>query len=310
MPNTKLPHILVITGPTASGKSSLALTLAKKIPAEIISADSRQIYKYLDIGTAKPTPEERNAVPHHCIDIRTPDQRFNAGDFQIAGRKAIADIGKSKKLPIIVGGTGLYIRALVDGFFEQPVFSGKIRSELEDRLVNDGKESLYEELRTVDPESAERMDASKQRRVIRALEVFYETGITISEYHRHHTVEHMYDASFVGLQWDRKKLYERINDRVDRMREQGLVEEVRRLLERGFDDRLQALQTVGYKEAISHLRGEIAFDRMVELIKQNTRRFAKRQITWFRKEPRIEWFDISDDKQGDSIADKISSSLK
>ena len=300
-----LPHILVLVGSTASGKTALALSIAKRIPSEIISADSRQIYKYLTIGTAKPSEKELHQVPHHFIDLLEPDQKFNAGDFQEQGRKIISQILDKKKLPIIVGGTGLYVQAIVDGFFEQPEISGEVREQLEFRLEREGKEALFKELQSIDPESAQTMDASKYRRVIRALEIFHETGTPISQFHKQHKVNTMYDARFYGLNWERSKLYERINNRVDKMFAEGFLDEVKQLKAMGFDDRFQSLQTVGYKEAFAFLRNEIYKERMIELMKQNTRRFAKRQMTWFRKEERIQWFDISSEDQIDEIAEKI-----
>ncbi len=305
-----LPHILVLVGPTASGKTALALSIARKISVEIISADSRQIYKYLTIGTAKPSEKELHQVPHHFIDLLEPDQKFNAGDFQEQGRKIISQILDKKKLPIIVGGTGLYVQAIVDGFFEQPEISGEVREQLEFRLEREGKEALFKELQSIDPESAQTMDASKYRRVIRALEIFHETGTPISQFHKQHKVNTMYDAHFYGLNWERSMLYERINNRVDRMFAAGFLDEVKQLKKKGFDDRYQSLQTVGYKEAFAFLRNEISKERMIELMKQNTRRFAKRQLTWFRKEERIQWFDISAEDQIDEIANTIRRMLR
>ncbi len=302
---SKLPTILVLVGPTASGKTALAFSIAKRIPVEIISADSRQIYKHLTIGTAKPSEKELHQIPHHFIDLLEPDQKFNAGDFQEQGRKIISQILDKKKLPIIVGGTGLYVQAIVDGFFEQPKISGEVREQLELRLVREGKEALFKELQSIDSESAQTMDASKYRRVIRALEIFHETGTPISQFHKQHNVNKMYNAHFFGLNWERSKLYERINNRVDKMFAEGFLDEVKQLKENGFDDRFQSLQTVGYKEAFAFLRNEISKERMIELMKQNTRRFAKRQMTWFRKEERIQWFDISGEDQIDEIAKKL-----
>jgi tRNA dimethylallyltransferase len=299
------PKILVIVGPTASGKTTLALSIAKIVPSEIISADSRQIYKYLTIGTAKPSQQELNQIPHHFIDLFEPDQKFNAGDFQEQGRKVIAQILEKKKLPVIVGGTGLYVKAIIDGFFEQPEISGEVRTLLEHRLEREGKDALYKELQSIDPESASTMDASKFRRVIRALEIFHETGIPISQFHKNHTVNLIYDAHFFGLNWERSVLYERINTRVDNMISSGFLDEVKKIQRMGFDDQFQSLQTVGYKEAYAFLRNEITKERMIELMKQNTRRFAKRQMTWFRKEERIQWFDLSSEDQIELIAEKI-----
>jgi tRNA dimethylallyltransferase len=300
-----LPTVIVIAGPTASGKTALALHLAQHVPAEIISADSRQIYKHLNIGTAKPAPRELEMVPHHFIDALEPDRKFNAGDFQEQGRKVIAEILERKKLPVIVGGTGLYVQAVIDGFFEQPEISGEVREQLEKRLTREGQEALYKDLQSVDPESAAAMDATKYRRVIRALEVFYETGTPISEFHRQHDVKKIYDAKYFGLNWERSKLYERINSRVDKMLANGFLDEVKQLRKMGFDDRFQSLQTVGYKEAYAFLRNEIPKERMIELMKQNTRRFAKRQMTWFRREQRITWFDIAGEDQIPGIAETI-----
>jgi tRNA dimethylallyltransferase len=302
---TALPNILVIVGPTASGKTALALKIAESIPAEIISADSRQIYRYLDIGTAKPTTSELQRIPHHFIDRIPPDQPFNAGDFQEQGRKTIEDIIRRNNLPIIVGGTGLYVRALVDGFFEQPEISGEVRKKLERRVIAEGKQSLFEELQRVDPESAAGMDATKFRRVIRALEVYHETGTPISQFHRQHTVQQIYNARFFGLQWDRPALYDRINQRVEKMMAEGFLDEVERVKNMGYDDHYQSLQTVGYKEAFAYGRREISKERMIELMKQNTRRFAKRQMTWFRKEHRIHWLPITDERQIDGCAAQI-----
>ena len=299
-----LPHILVIVGPTASGKSALALEVAKLFPAEIISADSRQVYKHLTIGTAKPTEEELRSVPHHFINIREPDEKFTAGDFQEQGRTIISQILDRKKLPIVCGGSGLYVQGLIDGFFEQPEFTKKVRSTLEARLKKEGADALYNDLRNVDPASAAAMDATKFRRVIRALEVYYETGVPISQFHSNHKKDGLYNAVWIGLEWEREELYRRINSRVDGMIREGFIDEVRHLQSSGFDDRFQALQTVGYKEAYQYLRNEISYERMIELMKQNTRRFAKRQMTWFRKEFRIQWYRISAGKEIPIIASK------
>ena len=305
-----LPTVAVIAGPTASGKTALALAIAKEIPSEIISADSRQLFRHLTIGTAKPSDRELMQAPHHFIDCRNPDKKFNAGDFQSEGRNVISQILKRKHLPLIVGGTGLYIRAVIDGFFDQPEISGDVRKKLEKKLAAEGKDALFKELTSIDPESAATMDATKYRRVIRALEVYYETGTPISQFHLQHSIQKIYDAKFFGLRWERNALYERINLRVERMLAAGFLEEVKKLQEMGFDDRYQSLQTVGYKEAFAFLRNEISKERMIELMKQNTRRFAKRQMTWFRKEERITWFDISSDDQFDSISQKIAAMVK
>jgi len=297
--------VLIIVGPTASGKSALALEIAHRIPAEIISADSRQIYRHLDIGTAKPLRKELSEVPHHCIDIREPDERFTAGDFLTIGRKSIDVIRRQSKLPIVCGGTGLYIRGLIDGFFTQPEISGEHRALLKSRLASEGKESLFRELQNIDPVAASSMDASKYRRVIRALEVYYETGIPISQCHADHRRDEFYHAEWIGLEWDRSTLYERINRRVETMFRSGFLDEVKNLVSQGYDDRYQSMQSVGYKEALQYMRNEISHERMIELMKQNTRRFAKRQLTWFRKEKRIQWRSISSETDIPRIAEKL-----
>jgi tRNA dimethylallyltransferase len=308
--SSPLPTILIIVGPTASGKTSLALEIARRMPAEIISADSRQVYQYLTIGTAKPTPDELKKVKHYFVDAILPDQHFSAGEFGIDGRKFIDTIVKQKKLPIVVGGTGLYIRSLVDGLFTGPGRKEDVREELEARLESDGSETLLEELRGVDPEAAARMLPSNQRRIIRALEVYYATGKPISQHHNEHEYKKLFNSVFVGLQWERKKLYDRINSRVERMLAAGFLDEVKGLLSRGYDDRYKSLQTVGYKEAFAFLRKEISYERMVELMKQNTRRFAKRQLTWFRRDARIRWFDIEEENEIPRIAEQVLILLK
>jgi tRNA dimethylallyltransferase len=305
-----LPTILVIVGPTASGKTSLALDIARRIPSEIISADSRQVYKFLTIGTAKPAPEELKQVKHHFIDEISPDRHFSGGEFGIEGRIRIQEITNNRKLPIVAGGTGLYIRSLVDGLFSGPGKEEDIREEIEARMESEGAEILLEELRQVDPEAAARMLPSNQRRIIRALEVYYATGKPISQHHGEHQREPYFNAVFVGLQWERKALYERINLRVDAMLAAGFLDEVRGLLALGYDDRQKSLQTVGYKEAFAYLRNETDYDRMVELMKQNTRRFAKRQLTWFRKDKRIRWFDIREANDIPGIGEKVLILLK
>lgn len=307
--NALLPNILIISGPTASGKSSLALEIAKLIPSEILSADSRQVYQHLTIGTAKPSQKELQIVPHHGIDLCKPNEKFTAWDFQSFGRKSISEILQHKCLPIVCGGTGLYIQSLIDGIFEQPEFSGNIRSALEARMAKEGKDSLYRELQKIDPIAAQTMDATKYRRVIRALEVYYETGISISQLHAQHTKDELYHVHWIALQWERSLLYQRIHNRVDEMLRNGLLDEVKQLQAMGFDDHFQALQTVGYTEAFQFLRNEISYSRMVELIKQNTRRFAKRQMTWFRKEKRIQWIPIHDESEIFGISKTVVKSI-
>ena len=308
--SSPLPTILVIVGPTASGKTRLALEIARHTSAGIISADSRQVYQLLTIGTAKPSPDELEKVKHYFVDEILPDQHFSAGEFGIEGRKIIDELVKQKKLPIVVGGTGLYIRSLVDGLFTGPGRKEDVREELDARLESEGANALLEELRRVDPEAAARMLPSNQRRIIRALEVYYATGKPISQHQDEHEHKKFFNPVFVGLQWERKKLYDRINFRVDRMLAAGFLDEVKGLLSLGYDDRYKSLQTVGYKEAFAFLRKEISYERMVELMKQNTRRFAKRQLTWFRRDARIRWFYIEEENEIPRIAGEVLILLK
>lgn len=309
-PTHHLPKILCIVGPTASGKTALAIRTAQALNGEILSADSRQIYKLLTIGTAKPSPEELKAVPHHFIDILLPDEHFSAGDFSEQGRKVIADVLSRGKFPIIAGGTGLYVEALVDGLFEGPAIQHELRADLEERMRTEGGASMLEELRKVDPAAAARMLPTNTRRIIRALEVYYATGIPLTEHHNRQVREQRYHPVFVGLEWDRKALYERINRRVDRMIEEGFLDEVKAVRAAGYDERYKSLQTVGYKEAFAYLRGELTYERMVELMKQNTRRFAKRQLTWFRYDERIRWFSVASDDDVRKAAERAVGLLR
>ena len=296
--------VLVLLGPTASGKTQLSLSIATALDGEIISADSRQVYKFLDIGTAKPTVDERKRVKHYFIDELLPDQEFNAGEFGKKGRLIIDDIIKRNKIPIVVGGSGLYIKALVDGLFEGPTSDKTIRHHLFHRLKIEGSEKLLEELRSVDPTAAEKMLPSNTRRIIRALEVYQLTGTPISELQKSR-IPINFSAVFVGLNWERKQLYERINKRVDCMLKEGLIEEVKDLISKGYSQELNSLQTVGYKEVFDFIQGKIDYQQMVTLIKRNTRRFAKRQLTWFRHDARITWFDVSNESEFEKVGGKI-----
>jgi tRNA dimethylallyltransferase len=297
-------NVLVIVGPTASGKTPVSLLIANHLNAEIISADSRQIYKFMDIGTAKPSQAELEKVHHHFIDGLNPDKDFNSGDFGSKGRVIIEEIFRKGKTPIVVGGSGLYLRALTDGFFDGPPADPSMRQLLYRRLEEEGGEVLLKELHEVDPISASRMLPSNSRRIVRALEVYKITGVPISELQKSKIIINFVPV-YIGIMWDRKKLYDRINRRVDIMIDKGLVEEVTRLRQMGYASSLNALQTVGYKEVFDYLESKTNYDRMVELIKQNSRRYAKRQLTWFRHDDRIKWFNIDDDKKFTEIADEI-----
>ena len=298
--------VLVLIGPTASGKTALSLALADYVKVEVISADSRQIYRYMDIGTAKPSPEERRKVKHYFIDELNPDEDFNAGVFGKQGREIIDDMFHRNIIPLVVGGSGLYIRSLVDGLFEGPGANDEIRNPLYERLHKEGAQPLLDELEKIDPTAASTMLVTNTRRIIRALEVYYDTGIPISQLHQF-KCDINFKPLFVGLEWQRKTLYDRINLRVERMIEQGLEEEVKALQSRGYGPELKALKTVGYREVFDYFARRITRARMIVLIKQNSRRFAKRQITWFRPDTRIHWFALEVEKQLPDIAKQIAS---
>jgi tRNA dimethylallyltransferase len=297
-------QVLVILGPTASGKTTVALQVAKELGGEIVSADARQIYKLMNIGTAKPSRSERETVKHHFVDELLPDQDFNAGEFGKRGRRIIGEIYKRSKVPIVVGGSGLYIQALIDGFFEGPPADSAVREFLTNRLEKEGAEVLLHELCRVDPGAASKMLPSNTRRIIRALEVYSITGVRISELQKIRVPEKL-DTLISGLDWDRKLLYKRIEERVDAMMSDGLVDEVKDLLKRGYSPQLNALQTVGYAEVFQYLIGEFSYDRMIELIKQNSRRYAKRQLTWFKKDKRIKWYSVKGEEDLEGIAKRI-----
>lgn len=295
---------LVIIGPTCSGKTSLALNLAKKLNSEIISADSRQIYKYLDIGTAKPTLEELNSIKHHFIDILDPSAEFNASMFEIEALKIITELHSQNKIPIIAGGSGLYVKALIDGIFDSIDSDEDYRIELLELKNKFGNEYLYEELKKIDPVSAEKMLPQNWKRIIRALEVYKISGEPIWKLQSSYQREVNVNFIQYGLNWEREILYKNIEARVDKMIEDGLIDEVSNLINK-YDKSLNSLNTVGYKEIIEFLENKISKERAVELIKRNTRRYAKRQLTWFRKDERIKWIDISSLSEIDKVSSEI-----
>ena len=302
---TALRKVIVIVGPTCSGKTSLGINLAEKVDGEIISADSRQIYKYLDIGTAKPDKTELKKVKHYFINQLKPDEDFNASKFEWEALKIIERLFNESKQPIVVGGTGLYIKGLIDSIFDTVNSDEEYRKELLELRAEFGNEYLYNKLSKVDPESAANMQPSNWKRVIRALEVYHLTGEKIGVHQKKYKREIDYNFIQYGLNWDRKVLYKNIENRVDEMIKSGLVKEVEKIIANGYDKKLNSLNTVGYKEIISYLDNEITLDRAVELIKRNTRRFAKRQMTWFRKDERIRWFDVNDITDLNKISDEI-----
>ncbi len=301
--------VIVIVGPTCSGKTNLSLKLSQLIPSEIISADSRQIYKFLDIGTAKPSIEQLQKVSHHLIDILDPSKNYDVSIFEKDVLKVIEKIFIKNKTPIVVGGSGLYIKALIDGIFDTADNDEEYRKELHQKRKEFGNEFLYDELKKVDSLSASKMLPQNWKRVIRALEVYHKTGEPIWKHHQKQSSskEKKYLFKQFGLNWERKILYENIDRRVDEMIENGFVDEVKNILEMGYDKNLNSLNTVGYKEIIHHLDGIISLERAIELIKRNTRHYAKRQMTWFRNDKRIHWFDLQNEKDLELIPQKILS---
>lgn len=305
--------VLVIVGPTCSGKTHLSLKLAQSIPGEIISADSRQIYKYLDIGTAKQSSQELEKVKHHLINILDPSDKYNASVFEKDAERIIDTLIKKSKIPIVVGGSGLYIQALIDGIFNTAEKDEEYRKELHQKRNELGNKFLHEELKKVDPQSADKMLPQNWKRVMRALEVFHLTSEPIWKHHKKQSAKGAKERKFnfkqFGLNWDRELLYKNIDKRVDEMIAKGFVDEVKNILNKGYDRNLNSLNTVGYKEIIEHLEGNLTLERTVDLIKRNTRHYAKRQLTWFRKDKRIQWFDIRDFEELDQVAEKIIHSL-
>lgn len=302
-------NVAVIIGPTASGKTDLSIFIAKQLNGEIISGDSMQIYRGLDIGTAKVSKTEMDGVPHHLIDIKNVDETFSAAEFQQLAREKIADIHARGKLPIICGGTGLYIQSvLYDYQFAQDGNDETIRKELEKEADSIGAEAIYEKLRAVDPVSAEAIHPNNVRRTIRALEIFYTTGRPVSKQQSSKKPDEKYDSAIVGLTMDRALLYERINKRVDLMMESRLLDEAEMLYDRGLKD-VPAVQAIGYKELFSYIKGEQQLDEAVNLLKQNSRHYAKRQLTWFRNKMDIDWVDMTDEALRDEKKQQISALL-
>lgn len=284
------PRILAIAGPTASGKSDLAISLAEQLNGEIVCADSLTIYRGLDIGSAKPTAEQQRRIAHHLLDIREPTQPFTAADFRHEASQAISDILQRGKRVIVAGGTGLYLRVLLHGLTDAPGEDSELRRQLKQRAEREGAAALLEELRRVDPETAARCHANNLVRILRALEVWHATGTPLSRFHeRHGFSETPYDALLICLDLPRAELYQRIDRRVETMLTAGLVQEVQRLLQSGVPADAKPLQAIGYKEIVAHLQGELSLESAAELIKRNTRHLAKRQLTWFRREPEAHW---------------------
>ncbi len=287
-----MEKVIVIAGPTATGKTALSVRLAKELDGEIISADSVQIYKGLNIGSAKPTKDEMQGIPHHMMDFLPADAAFSVADFCALAKETIGDIKRRGKTAIVTGGTGLYISSLVDNvtFLEAPA-DETLRRELTEELARVGKDAMHQKLSEIDPSSACAIHPNNTKRVIRALEVYYITGKTMTEQNAASKTEKSpFDFFLCGLSCDREILYDRINKRVDQMVEAGLFCEVKALLDSGIDRNCQSMQGIGYKEVVAHLLGETDEDTCITAVKQNSRNYAKRQLTWFRR-GNYRWYD-------------------
>lgn len=284
------PKVIIICGPTGIGKTSVAIKAAETVKGEIISADSMQIYRYMDIGTAKPTQAEQSRARHHMIDIVNPDEHFDAALFSGIAHNKVLKLDKRRIIPIVAGGTGLYIKALIHGLFSADPADQDIRIRLKEEADAHGAGFLYKRLAESDPDSAERIHPNDTYRIIRALELAKATGKTISKHHgEHRFADKRYTVLKIGLQMEREALYDRINQRVDVMIEKGLVDEVSSLLERGYSQDLKSMQSIGYRHMVDFIKGCVSLDETTRTLKRDTRRYAKRQMTWFNADPEIVW---------------------
>lgn len=293
------PKLIVILGPTAVGKTELSVELASRLNGEIISGDSMQFYKYMDIGTAKIRPEEMKAkngsvIPHHLIDFLTPDQPYSVADFQKDAQKLVLDINADGKIPVLAGGTGLYVSALVEGytFIEHENSDYEFRRQKQAEYAEKGGEAMLAELAAVDPKAAAKIEPADSKKLIRALEVYHLTGKALSEQSAKNPPD--WDITLIGLQREREQLYDRINRRVLQMMDAGFLREVQSLLAMGYGRELKPMQGLGYKQLCMYLDGEITYEEAITLIQRDTRRFAKRQLTWWRHKENINWFDLTD----------------
>lgn len=294
-PAALVTRCLAVVGPTGSGKSELAIRLAERFHGEILNTDSLQIYRHLDIGTAKPEPAERARVPHHLLDIADPDESFSAGDYVRAARAILTDLAARRCLPVLCGGTGLYFRALLQGISDIPDVPPEVRNEVAGRMAAEGAPALHRLLAQVDPAAARRIHPNDRQRIARALEVFKASGRPLSEYQAAQPFAGAAPAVLsVGVAWERAELYRRLDARAERMPERGLIDEVRGILARGIPSDVKPLRSIGYLEAVQHLQGKLALAEVVPAIQLRTRHYAKRQITWFKRHPGVAWFSPDD----------------
>jgi tRNA dimethylallyltransferase len=291
--NSLQKPIVVLVGPTAVGKTELSLAIAERYNGEIVSVDSMQVYSYMDIGTAKPSLEERRGVVHHLLDVVTPDQPYDAACFARDAGNSIEDILRRNRLPILVGGTGLYLKALLQGLFPAPTVDAAVRRQLQQRLVDEGLSSLYLELHRIDTIAAQRIGANDRQRILRALEIYLSSGVTWTE-HLQRQADHLSSTRYtktlqVGLSCDRRQLYSRIDERCRVMVAKGLEEEVISLLSRGYHRNLKPMGAIGYRHMLDYLEGHDDKAVMLEKMSRDTRRYAKRQFTWFSRNDAIQW---------------------
>lgn len=307
-----MPQIITIAGPTASGKTALSIQLAKEMDGEIVSCDSMQVYKDMDIGTAKPTPEEQQGIPHHMLSVAEPWEDFSVSRYCAMADPIVEDILRRGKSPIIVGGTGLYMDALIRGNAFAPCPSTGRREELEALAASQGIEAVIEKLQKADPESAARLHPSDQKRIIRAMEVYLETGMTITEHNRktQEIPPKYHPIRFALADRQRQTLYDRIDRRVDTMVEAGLIEEIQGLLARGIPEKCTAMQAIGYKEFVAALHGACSLEEAAGQVKQASRRYAKRQLTWFRRNPENIWLIREDGQTSMEILDSARQYLR
>lgn len=304
MSENKLP-LIVIVGPTAVGKTAASIQLAKRLDGEIVSADSRLLYRGMDIGTAKPTKEEMENVPHHLIDVADPDENWSLAIYQREAYKIIDDIHERGKLPFLVGGTGQYIRSIIEGWLippQRPDYD--LRHTLNQWAQKIGAEALYERLERIDPEAAEKIDHRNLRRTVRALEVIFKTGERFSDLRRRQVCP--YQPIILGINRPREELYERVDHRIEQMLDEGLVDEVKRLLAAGYSPDLPTMSAIGYGEVIQVINGNMTLDEAITLIKRNTRTYIRRQANWFKPDdPRITWFTASE-----YLVDKMENNIR
>jgi tRNA dimethylallyltransferase len=310
MTHAELVHkhqpIVAIVGPTAIGKSRIGIEIAKTLQTEILTADSCQVYRGMDIGTDKPTLAERQGVPHRLIDLVAPDQSFNVGDFRRHALEETARLHKQGLLPLVIGGTGLYIRALLKGLCPAPPANWSLRRTLTQEATERGWSFLHEKLQRVDPDLAQRLHPNDQPKVLRGLEVYQTLGIPLSKVQQQHQFqESPFPFLLIGLTMERQSLYQRIDTRVEWEIEKGLVQETRQLIEKGYSRKLGSMKGLGYRQFSGYLAGECSYEEAVRLLKRDTRHFAKRQITWFRKEPGIHWISVEESESPSNTANQI-----